>query len=258
MAARERTRIGAADGQAEAWLCRPERTGKHPGILFYMDGLGVRPTLVDMAGRLADLGYVVLLPDLIYRSGPRAPFDPAVALTDPAERDRLFALFASIDARKVMRDTHAYMAALGGIEDVAVTPIGCLGYCMGGGFAVTAAGTYPERVAAAASIHGANVATEHPESPHHLVPRIRGRVYVGVAEIDPWLAPGETERLRSALETAGVDHRVEIYAGVQHGFAVEDLPVYDRAAAERHWRDLEGFFGAALRTSAAPGQRVRE
>jgi carboxymethylenebutenolidase len=122
---------------------------------------------------------------------------------------------------------------------------------MGGGFALTAAGTYPELVAAAASIHGANVATERPESPHHLAQRIKGRVYAAVAEIDPWLTPGETDRLRSALELAHVDHKVEVYAGVQHGFAVDDLPVYDRAAAERHWRGIGDFFGATLRTAAA-------
>jgi carboxymethylenebutenolidase len=244
MATSERRLIRAADGDAEAWLCRPDDGVAHPGLLFYMDGLGVRTALVAMARRLADLGYVVLLPDLFYRAGPRAPFDPAVALTDPGERERLFALFASIDAARVMRDTESYVATLRSAAPTGT--IGCLGYCMGGGFALTAAATYPEIVAAAASIHGANVATDRPDSPHRLADRIQGRVYAAVAEIDPWLAPGETARLREALVSARVAHRIEIFPGAQHGFAVDDLPVYERAAAERHWHDVENLFGETL------------
>jgi carboxymethylenebutenolidase len=126
--------------------------------------------------------------------------------------------------------------------------IGCNGYCMGGYFALAAAGYYPERFAAAASFHGSNLATDSPESPHRRAHLMRGEVelYVGVAEIDPYLQPGETVRLRGALEGAAVSHVMELYEGVAHGFTVSSNEQYDEAAAERHWEAMLAFFARTL------------
>ena len=124
--------------------------------------------------------------------------------------------------------------------------IGCVGYCMGGPLVLTAAGTFPDRVAAGASIHGANVANDRADSPHLLAPKMRGKIYVGVAEIDPWLTPGETDRLKAALEAGKTNHTVEIYPGVQHGFAGNGTPMYDRDASERHWERILALFRETL------------
>jgi carboxymethylenebutenolidase len=126
------------------------------------------------------------------------------------------------------------------------TKVGCVGYCMGGPLALTAAGTFPDRIAAAASIHGANVANDRPDSPHLLAPKMRAKVYVGVAEIDPWLQPGETDRLNSALKAAGTNYVLEVYPGVQHGFAANGTPMYNRDAAEKHWERIVGLFRETL------------
>jgi carboxymethylenebutenolidase len=246
MTLRERHEIATPDGSAEAWLCRPSGAGPWPGVLFFMDGLGVRPVLVDMAARLASHGYVVLLPDLFYRAGPRAPLDPAVVLADPARMRELVDLVATLDGATVMRDAAAYLDRLESFAFTSGGASGCVGYCMGGGFALLAAGTYPERIGAAACIHGASLATDRPASPHARAAQIRGKLYVGVAETDPWLADGEMRRLESALTHARVDYRMETYAGTQHGFAVGDLPVYDRAASERHWQRLSDLFRGSL------------
>lgn len=242
--------IATPDGRAPAHLFRPEGAGggSWPAVLFFMDGIGVRPALWQMAGQLARHGYVVLLPDLYYRAGAREPLDARAVLADGPAREEMLALFRSIDGPLVMRDTGAYLDFLAAQEAVRGARIGCVGYCMGGGFALLAAGTYPERIAAAASFHGANLATERPGSPHALAARMRATVYVGVAETDPWLAPGETERLREALAGAGVAHTIEICAGTQHGFAVPDLPVYDPVAAERHRERLRQLFDSTLET----------
>jgi carboxymethylenebutenolidase len=246
MTVRERHEITTPDGRAKAWLCRPRGEGAWPGVLFFMDGLGVRPALVEMAARLASHGYVVLLPDLFYRVGPRAPLNPAAVLGDPARMQQLVELVASLDGATVMRDTQAYLDRLDAFAYTRRGSSGCVGYCMGGGFSVLAAGTYPQRVRAAACLHGARLAIDDSSSPHLRAAAITGSLYVGVAESDPWLAEGEMQRLESALSAAHVDYEMETYAGTQHGFAVDDLPVYDRAASERHWRKLRDFFARTL------------
>jgi carboxymethylenebutenolidase len=121
-----------------------------------------------------------------------------------------------------------------------------LGYCMGGGFALSAAGTFPERVAAAASFHGGGLATNKPDSPHLLAPRMKARIYVGAAGIDPSFTDEQEARLTRAFDEAGVNYVLERYEGAKHGFAVTGHPVYDREASERHWRTLLGLLRDVL------------
>jgi carboxymethylenebutenolidase len=148
-----------------------------------------------------------------------------------------------------MEDTEYFLAFLDSQASVAGPKIGTVGYCMGGALSLTAAGIRPDRVAAAASIHGARLATDAPDSPHLLAPEMLGEIYVGVSEIDPWLAPGETDRLETALKKSGANATVEIYPGVQHGFAVPGLPIYDREASERHWDRLLALLARNLKAS---------
>lgn len=237
--------IKTKDGLAPCYFVSPAEKGKRPAVILYMDAFGVRPVLREMADRLASSGYHVLLPDLYYRSGPTGPFDPATAFKEEPQRSRMTALYQSINNEKVMEDTASFLEFLGKQPEVS-EKVGCVGYCMGGQFALSAAGTFPNRVAAAASFHGAKLASDQPDSPHLLAPKMRGRVYVGIAGIDPHFTPEEKKRLESALESAGVEHTVEVYPEVKHGFAVTDHPAYDRAASERHWEELLKLFGGSL------------
>lgn len=238
--------IATSEGRAPAWFFEPAGAGPWPGILFFMDAIGPRPALASMAERLAGEGYRVLLPDLYYRAGPWAPFDAATVMTDDAQRARMIALHQSLDDAAAMRDVAACLDFLATEPAVRGPGIGCLGYCMGGRLALLAAGHFPERICAAASFHGAGLASEGPGSPHRLAGAMRAALYVGVAETDPWLEPGETERLRAALAAAGLEHTVEIYPGTRHGFAVPDVEAHDRSAAERHWQRLLEHFGRTL------------
>lgn len=199
-----------------------------------------------MAERLASNGYFVLLPNMYYRAGEQPPFNVATALSDPVQQKRLMTLVQSVTNAGTMRDTTAFLDFLGSEARVKGSKVGCVGYCMGGALALTAAGIFPDRIAAAASIHGANVANDRPDSPHLLAPQMRGKIYVGVAEIDPWLQPGETERLKTALDAARANYILEVYPGVQHGFAANGTPMYDRTAAERHWDRILGLFRETL------------
>jgi carboxymethylenebutenolidase len=234
--------IKTKDGAAPCHFFSPPQNGNRPAVIFYMDAIGLRPALFDMAERLASNGYHVLLPDLYYRSGPVKPFDAATVFKGGPELDRLMSLHKSINNKLVMEDTASFLDFLGCQPSVAGQKIGCVGYCMGGAFALSAAGTFPDRIAAAASLHGARLATDQPDSPHLLAPKMRAGVYVGVAGIDPHFTPEEKQRLESALQAAGVEHEVEVYPAVKHGFAVNDTPVYDRPASERHWQQILKLF----------------
>jgi carboxymethylenebutenolidase len=211
-----------------------------------MDAFGVRPVLREMAARLASHGYHVLLPDLYYRLGKFIQFNPPTAFKDQAERAKLMPLFQSLTNPRVMDDTAAFVGFLQSQSNVDSTRLGCVGYCMGGPFALSAAGAFPNNVAAAASFHGGRLATDKPDSPHLLAPKMKGAIYVGIAGIDPNFTPEEKQRLESALAAANVKHTVEVYTDVKHGFAIADHPAYDKHAAERHWEKLLELFAGSL------------
>jgi carboxymethylenebutenolidase len=238
--------IRTADGECPAYVLTPEGTGPWPAAIFYMDRLAMRPALVEMAQRLADGGYVVLLPDLHYRIGPYEPLDLKAVFATKDVRAAIAHLLDSTDNRRAAADTAAFLEYLDTRKDIAGTKVGTTGYCMGGGISLTVAGTYPERISAAASFHGGALATDSELSPHRLAPEIKGRVYVAGAENDEVYPPEQAHRLEQALTDAGVDHLCEIYAGAAHGWTMTDLPAYNEAAAERHWQNLFKLFEETL------------
>jgi carboxymethylenebutenolidase len=243
----EQPSIRTRDGDCPAHVFTPEGKGPWPAAIFYMDGLGIRPTLLEMGQRLAEGGYVVLLPDLFYRAGPYGPMEPKRVFASGDVMAAIGHLFQSTDNRRAAEDTEAFLAYLDARGDIAGSKIGTTGYCMGGAISLTAAGTYPDRIAAAASFHGGNLATDSELSPHRLAPKMKGRIYVAGADQDKFYPPDMAERLETALSDAVVDHRCEIYPGALHGWTMADFPVYDAPAAERHWQELLALFASRLR-----------
>jgi carboxymethylenebutenolidase len=245
--------IQTRDGDCPAYVFTPTRTGRYPAVVFYMDGFGIRPTIFKMGQRLADQGYVVLAPDLFYRAGPYQPLDPQKVFASGDVRAAIGHLLSSTDNHRGAQDTSAFLAYLDTRDDVSTRKVGTTGYCMGGAISLTAAGTYPDRIAAAASFHGGNLATDSELSPHRLAPQITARVYVAGADHDKSYPPEMAQRLEQTLTDAGVDHRCEIYPDALHGFTMTDLPVYDEAAADRHWRELVDLFDGALAEGSSAG-----
>jgi carboxymethylenebutenolidase len=233
-----RVDLHTQDGTLDIYTFTPEGDGRWPAVIVYMDAFGVRPNLDSMAQRLASNGYFVVVPNLYYRSGAFAPFDPKEVSVEGPERDRFKGMIGSITDTKVMRDTAAVIEYLDSSPRPRKDKIGVVGYCMGGGFALSAAGMFPDRVAVAASFHGGSLATDRPDSPHLLAKRMRGKIYIGVAELDPSFSTEQRERLEQALTGAGVNYTLETYENAKHGFAVTGHLVYDRDASERHWQRL--------------------
>lgn len=239
--------IRTRDGSCPSYVYRPAGEGPWPGVLVFMDGLAIRPAMLELGERLATFGYYVLLPDLFYRSGPYEPMDPHTVFSDPEKRKVLMEkFFAPATPANIMSDTSACLEFLTAQSQVRPGGIGTTGYCMGGLMSLTAAGTYPDRIVAAASYHGGRLATDAPDSPHLLAPKMRARVYVAGALDDQSFPDDMKERLERALSQAGVDHRIETYPA-KHGWVFRDTPVYDAAAAERHWTSLGALFAAKLK-----------
>jgi carboxymethylenebutenolidase len=219
---------------------------------MYMDGPGIRPALFDMGQRLANHGYFVLLPDLFYRMGPYEPNDPKALMADPAKRQAWFdTYFPSASRTNTREDSAAFLEFLAKQSDVVQPKVGVVGYCMGGGHALTAAGAYPDRVAAAASYHGGRLVTDEPDSPHLLAPRMKAKVYVAGAIEDATFSDEMKEKLERALTEASVDHTVETYEGARHGWVPADTVAHDPQEAERHWKTLFALFDAVLKGRTA-------
>lgn len=244
--AKQDIKIRMQDGAAEAGLFAPTggSSGAKAGVILYMDAFGLRPALDAMAERLALEGYLVLVPDLFYRYGEYGPFDALTAFSNQETATQIRGMLAGTTQDMSLRDSEAFIETL---SNRGVTgPIGTVGYCMGGARALNAAAGYPGRIKAAASFHGGNLAGDGADSPHHKADKIKARVYVGTAGVDKSFPPEQSARLAEALRAAEVDHILENYVGMAHGWCVPDHSVYDENGAERHWKRLTTFFAEAL------------
>lgn len=240
------TDIQTRDGNCRAFTFKPAAQGPWPAVLVYMDAFAIRPALLELGQRLADLGYFVLVPDLFYRSGAYAPMDPRVVFADPDAFKKLkekYMVHATVD--NIMSDTAAFLDFLDRQPDVKSDRVGTTGYCMGGRFSLAAAGNRPERIIASASFHGGNLATDDADSPHRLASKMKARVFVAGAADDNSFPDSMKARLENALTEAGVDHVVETWP-VRHGWTFHDMPVYDAACFERHLRVLQELFKSTL------------
>ncbi len=241
----EKTTIPTRDGSCPAQVMTPSGAGPWPAVILYADAGGIRPVVTEMAQRLAEAGYVVLLPDLFHRHGPYGPLVPKEVFKGDW-RAILGPLMATTGNDKAAEDTEAFLACLDARGDVAGRKVGAVGFCMGGGMTLAAAATYPERFAAAISFHGGNLATDAPTSPHRLVAGLKAEVYVAAADNDGSYPPAMAERLEKSLADAGVRFSAETYTGAAHGWMLPDFPVYDEAAAERGWAAMLALFGRTL------------
>jgi carboxymethylenebutenolidase len=247
--------IGTRDGQTEASVFQPDTgRGPWPAVLVYMDGRGIRPALFQLGERIAQAGYVVLLPDLFYRGGKyEAPDAKRFSADEELRNNWRSKYMATATKANIQSDTESFLSFLAGRPEVSSLAIGTTGYCMGGGLSLAAAANFPDRVVAAASYHGGNLATEAADSPHRLASRIKARVYVAGAVEDPSFPDEQRKLLIDALKAAKVNHTVETYAGAKHGWVPSDSTVYDREASERHYRTLIALFDATLRGAPRKG-----
>jgi carboxymethylenebutenolidase len=180
----------------------------------------------------------VVLPNLYYRKTPEFVMDRS-----EEGMKKMFDMTRHLTIELIMQDTQDMLDFADADPQAASDRIGAVGYCMSGPFTFAAAGRYPDRISCAASIYGANLVTERPDSPHRTASRITGEMYFACAEIDHY-APKETiDTLEAHLAESGINYRLEWYPGAEHGFAFPDRgTIYHKPSAERHWERLFALF----------------
>jgi carboxymethylenebutenolidase len=233
------TRYGRQPGYAAC----PDGPGDFPGVIIYMDAPGFREELKVQARRVAKHGYFCLVPDLYYRLGTLR-FD--IPRRDAPMSAVIGAAKNSLTNAAVAEDTAGMIAFLDGQEKARPGPLGCVGHCMSGPFAMTVAARY-SRMRAAAALYGVDMVTDKPDSPHKLAGQIKGELYVGFAGVDPAVPSTTPPALDEALRAAGTRYRMETYDGAHHGFCFANRPDYDAAAAERAWDVLFDLWDRNLR-----------
>jgi len=248
--------IKTPDGTCDAVFVHPA-TGSYPGVLIWPDAFGRRPSMHGFARRMAAEGYSVLVPNPFYRSAKAPVFEDASKFdfNNPTDRAKLGPLMGPLNAEGAAeRDAIAFIAFLDAQRQVDRNKkVGTQGYCMGGPLIVKTAAAVPNRVGAAASFHGGGLVTTMPNSPHLLAPKIKARMYFGVAVNDDAQQPTAKDTLRQAFTDAKVPVEVEVYPTGQHGWCVPDMPlqangmpIYNKEAAERAWGKLLALYKAGL------------
>jgi carboxymethylenebutenolidase len=238
--------IQTADGMADGFLYRAEDGRRLPGVLHLTDIGGIRPAKCDMARRLAEAGYTVLLPNVFYRTGRPPLFDFPRNMEEERTRKRFAELTSPLTPDAIERDASAYVDFLAGHAAVRPGALGVVGYCFTGALALRTAATRPDRVKAAASFHGGGLATDAPTSPHLVLPRVQARLYFGHAVEDRSMPAAAIEKLDQALAAWGGSYESEVYEGARHGWTVPDSPSYLHDQAERAFGKLRELLAATL------------
>jgi carboxymethylenebutenolidase len=245
--------IKTPDGTCDAAFIHPT-TGSHPGVLIWPDAFGLRPAMRDIGKRIASEGYSVLVPNPFYRAAKAPVLDmSSFSFQNKDDMAKLQKLMGGINAPGAAeKDAVVYVAFLDAQRQVnKAKKIGTQGYCMGGPLVVKTAAALPNRVGAGASFHGGGLVTDRPDSPHLLAPKIKARMYIGVASNDDARQPDAKDKLREAFAAAKVSAEIEVYQGL-HGWCVPDMPaqagapIYNRPDAERAWGKLVALYKMAL------------
>ncbi|MFL5595254.1 MAG: dienelactone hydrolase family protein [Gemmatimonadaceae bacterium] len=228
----ERVEIRTADGVADALLARPDSSEPLPGVINLTDGLGLRPAFAEQSKQIAERGYVVLTPNIFYRISkpPVFPFEPD--FTNERTKERFAELKAPLTPAAMARDGSAYVDFMASQPFVSAGPMGVIGFCFAGQFALSVAAARPDRIAAVSSLHGGGLFTDTVNSPHLVLPRVKARLYFGHATHDQSMPEEAIEKLEWALSSWGGSYESEMY-DAKHGWMIPGRQMYDPENAER-------------------------
>ncbi len=250
--------IKTTEGAMEAFATYPEAHGPFPAVILYMDIWGVREELYDIARRVGTVGYYCLVPDFYHRQGRRVHFEfrnehNQTISIDRLEGDQLREIQArpKLTNKMVIDDTGAILQFLESAAQVRPGGVGAIGFCMGGRYVMCAAGTYPQRLIASASLHGTTLISERDDSAHRLGAKLRGEFYCGFAEHDSHAPLPMVRELGELLKPCSVRYDFTVHPGAEHGYALPDRDVYDKQATARDWEQIFAMFHRQIPPYAA-------
>ncbi len=240
----ERTiQVPTKDGKMNTLVIHPEDGGPFAPIVLFMDIWGIREELRGIARRVATVGYACLLPDYYYRQGDDIHTETyrndgrMISLHKMNEEQvrQVRVPRAKLTGAMMMDDTASLLDFIDGHAAMRGGPVGSMGWCMGGSAVMAAAGNFPDRFQAGASLHGTLPISDKPDSPHLLVDKFQGELYCGFGELDHLTPPAMAEELGNLLRSCAVKYRSEMHVGAEHGYALPDRDIFDAQAAAKDW-----------------------
>jgi carboxymethylenebutenolidase len=248
----QQVEIATSDGTVDALLARPDATEALPGVIQLTDGLGFRQAHVDLSNRIAERGYVVLTPNVFYRTTRPPAFEFEADFTSERTTNRFREITGPLTPEAMARDGSAYVDFLSAQQSVSLGPMGVVGFCFTGQFALRTAAARPDRIAAAASFHGGGLVTDTDRSPHLVLPRVKARLYLGHSDKDRSMPIEAIKKLEEALKAWGGTYQSEIYEGAVHGWMIPGGRMYHPEHGERGFMKLMELLDSALRSPVFP------
>ncbi len=230
--------IPTPSGRMPAFLYIPAEPECKPAVLLLMEAFGVTSHIRNVAARIANEGYVVLVPDLYYRELPNNKFG-----YDEVEQG--MAMMYRLDFGKPMEDDiRAALAYVKSRSDVSPDRVGVTGFCLGGGLTFLTACKLSDAIAAAAPFYGM-VLDEWIEA----VANITVPVYLFFGGADPFIPLDRVRQIESRFKELGRAYTLKVYPDAEHGFFCHERSSYNRLAALDAWRELTRFFDKHLQGS---------
>lgn len=229
--------VETPDGKCDAFYVTPT-TGASAAVLIWPDIFGLRPAFRQMAKRLAESGYAVLVVNPFYRT-QKAPTAEKGANTSIRS---VIPLARSLTAQTQATDAKAFVAWLDQQKEVdTARKIGTTGYCMGGPIVFRTAAAVSERIGAAATFHGGGLVRDSDDSPHKLIPKMKAGFLIAIAENDDEKEPETKDVLKKSFASNDLSAEIEVYpAG--HGWCPPDTRVHDKPQAEKAWARMLALF----------------
>jgi len=204
------------------YLAQPDDQDRHPAIVVIQEWWGLVPHIKDVAERFAREGFIALAPDLYHGQ----------ATTEPDEARKLA---MALDRARAVQEITAAARYLQGMNLVQPKKVGVVGWCMGGGLALSTA-AHDGIVGAAVAFYGQPLAAGD-------TARLHVPVLGLYADQDHGISVDAVRTFERELEAHQVPHEIHIFPGADHAFFNDTRPeVYKPDAAQDAWRRTLDWF----------------
>jgi len=230
-------RVGTA--HVPTLVYQPPSRGPVPAVVLAAEAFGINEFTREVASKLAEAGYVVVVPDYYHGHG----------LKDPESYTDFTEVMEFIDALDFVQGTHDVMAAIDharGLPSVDPARVAVWGYCTGSTLAMLAA-SLDRRLAAAVLFFPSQptfpeLTVKRPVHPMDLLWNIACPVQLIVGDQDELLFPLLAE-FRRRFEAWSIVHEIRVYPGAGHAFSAPVPPLRHDAADRASWADAMAFLG---------------
>lgn len=230
--------LDTPDGKMEAYQAIPKSGGSHPAIIVLMEAFGVNDHIKDVAGRIAQEGYVTVAPDLYHREAER--------LIPYSDMKKAVATMSRLQDPKVAQDIGAVIAHLKSLPAAKAGSLGVTGFCMGGRYTYLSAAHYNRDVTAAVVFYGGGIPMGNP-SPLDRTGEINCPMLLFFGGKDALISQDQVESIKKALTEKKKSFTIQVYPEAGHGFFCNERQSYNADAAKDAWEKFKSFFAQHLK-----------